>query len=231
MEKLSIIVPAFNEERTIKEVLAILVDLQLIQNIQKEIIIVNDASSDSTKEIIDAFITNHPKAEIRLINQEANQGKGAALHLGINSATGDYLIPQDADLELDPNDINKLLQKALDENLDVVYGSRFIEDTAKKNLAWMANHFLSFMTNVLGKFRLSDMECCYKLVRTSMAQSLDLKEKRFGFEPEITLKLGKIPNVSFGEVGISYEQRTYEEGKKIGWKDGLHALQCLIKYR
>ena len=231
MQKLSIIVPAFNEERTIKEVLKILVDLKLYQGIAKEIIIVNDASSDNTKKIIEDFITNTSEADIQLVHQAVNQGKGAALHLGIKEATGDYIIPQDADLELDPADINKLLEKAMDENLDIVYGSRFIEDEAKRNLAWMANHFLTSMTNVLGKFKLTDMECCYKLIRTSIAQSLELKEKRFGFEPEITLKLGKVPNVSFGEVSISYEQRTYEEGKKIGWKDGLHALHCLIKYR
>jgi len=230
MQKLSIIVPAFNEERTINEVLKILVDLKLYQGVSKEIIIVNDASSDNTRKIIEEFTNNTAKSDIKLINQVVNQGKGAALHLGISEATGDYLIPQDADLELDPADINKLLEKAINEKLDVVYGSRFIEDDANRNLAWMANHLLTYMTNVLGNFKLTDMECCYKLMRTSIAQSLDLKEKRFGFEPEITLKLSKVPNITFDEVSISYEQRTHKEGKKIGWKDGLHALYCLIKY-
>lgn len=230
IQKLSIIVPAFNEEKTIKEVLRILCDLELVNQVEKELIVINDYSSDNTRKLVEEFIANNPSQDIQLINQEVNQGKGAALHLGIKNASGEYLIPQDADLELDPKDINKLLEKAIKEEIDVVYGSRFLNGRNQSGLGWYANLFLTKLTNLLSGLKLSDMECCYKLIRSNIAKELDLKEKRFGFEPEITMKLAKVKGISFDEVPIYYQERTYAEGKKIGWKDGFRAIYCLIKY-
>jgi glycosyltransferase involved in cell wall biosynthesis len=233
IQKLSIIIPAYNEETTIKQVLQTLIELELTQNIEKEIIVVNDFSSDQTAVLIQQFIDqNNSQTPISLINQSFNQGKGAALRIGIQKATGDYLIPQDADLELIPKDINKLLEKAIKDQLDVVYGSRFKESSHnKKGLGLWANIFLTKLSNIFTGFSLTDMESCYKLMRTSIAQSITIKENRFGFEPEITAKLSKIKGLKIDEVPIRYEIRTYDEGKKIGWKDGLHAIYCIFRYQ
>lgn len=231
MGKLSIIIPAYNEANTIVKVLELLAQLELPNQYNKELIVVNDFSSDQTSALVEQYITENPALAIKLINQATNQGKGAALHLGIKHASGDYLIPQDADLELDPNDISRLLKKALDEDLDVVYGSRFLESNqGKDGLGLWANLFLTRLSNSFTGWRISDMETCYKLMRTSIAQSLNLKEKRFGFEPEVTAKLAKVKNIRYGELAIYYQVRSYEEGKKIGWKDGLKAIYCIIKY-
>ncbi|KAA3652100.1 MAG: glycosyltransferase family 2 protein [Bacteroidetes bacterium] len=231
IKKLSIIIPAFNEEKTIHKVLEIIGSLELVHHIEKEIIVVNDFSSDNTAALIEGFQSSNPNINLKLFNREVNRGKGAAIHYGIKEATGDFLIPQDADLELDPNDINKLLEKAIDEQLDVVYGSRFKNgNQGKEGLGLWANLFLTRLSNTFTGFRISDMETCYKLIRTSIAKSLTLKEERFGFEPEITAKLAKIPKLKIDEVSISYQVRSYDEGKKIGWKDGLKAIYCIVKY-
>lgn len=231
IQKLSIIIPAFNEEKTIKEVLEVVSNLKLINGIEKELIVVNDFSSDNTASLIESFQQENPSVNLKLFNRKVNRGKGAALHYGISEATGDYLIPQDADLELDPNDINKILQKAIDDELDVVYGSRFKHSNqGKEGLGLWANLFLTRLSNTFTGFRITDMETCYKLIRTSIAKDLKLKEERFGFEPEVTAKLAKVKNLKIDEVPISYIVRTYDEGKKIGWKDGVKAVYCILKY-
>ena len=231
IQKLSIIIPAFNEEKTIAQVLDIVSNLRLVHDIEKEILVINDFSSDQTKELTEQFIASHPDSGIKLFNQQVNQGKGAALHYGIEQATGDYLIPQDADLELDPKDINKLLEKAIKEELQVVYGSRFLQaENPNKNASYFANQFLTKLSNLCSGWRITDMETCYKLIDSKIAKSLILIEKRFGFEPEITAKLAKVKAVKYGEVPVAYEFRTYEEGKKIGWQDGVKAIFCILKY-
>lgn len=231
LKKLSIIIPAFNEENTIKEVLQQLVNLDLVQNIEKEILVIDDFSSDSTATVVRQFIESNTECNIKLKQQVKNLGKGAAIQKGISLSSGEFLIPQDADLELDPKDINKLLNKLLSEQLDVVYGSRFLEnDTIVKNPAYYANQFLTSFSNFFTRLDITDMETCYKLIRSDLAKKIELKEMRFGFEPEITAKLAKIKGVKFGEVPIKYIGRSYEEGKKIGWKDGLKAIYCIVKY-
>ncbi|MDB4062361.1 glycosyltransferase family 2 protein [Vicingaceae bacterium] len=231
IQKLSIIIPAFNEEKTIAQVLDIISKLKLVHNIEKEILVINDFSSDRTRAVTEEFITAHPESGIKLFNQKVNQGKGAALHYGIEQAIGDYLIPQDADLELDPNDINKLLEKAIEEKIQVVYGSRFLQaENPNKNASFFANQILTKLSNLFSGWRITDMETCYKLIDSKIAKALILKEKRFGFEPEITAKLAKVKGIKYGEVPVAYEFRTYEEGKKIGWQDGVKAIFCIVKY-
>lgn len=232
IKTLSVIIPAYNEENTIQKLLdqVILVDLG---SIKKEIIIVNDCSKDRTKEIIDGYINSHAQETIRLINQEKNQGKGAALHKGIANATGEYLIIQDADLEYDPNEYLDLLQPVFKADADVVYGSRFMGSNPHRILFFwhtIGNRFLTSLSNMFTNLNLTDMETCYKLVRAEIIQKIKLKEKRFGFEPEVTAKLSRIPGIKIYEVGISYYGRTYDEGKKINWKDGFKAIYCIFKY-
>lgn len=231
--KLSVIVPAYNEENTIEVVLKKLIEVKLDGNMTKEIVVVNDASTDKTEKSVENFLALHPEAPVSYIKHNVNQGKGAALHTGIKAATGDYIIVQDADLEYDPNEFNILLQPVLDGHADVVYGSRFMGGKPHRILFFwhsIGNQFLTFLSNMATNLNLTDMETCYKLFKADMLKSLDLKEKRFGFEPEVTAKISKVPNVRIYEVGISYYGRTYEEGKKIGWKDGVRAIYCIIRY-
>jgi len=234
IQKLSIIIPAYNEGPTIHLILDKVKEVVLPLNIQKEVIIVNDASKDNTREAILTYIDNHgADLPIRLHNQEVNQGKGAAIHKGISLATGDYLIVQDADLEYDPKEYNLLLKPVLDGFADVVYGSRFMGGNPHRILFFwhtIGNRFLTFISNMFTNLNLTDMETCYKLFRTDIIQSIRLQEKRFGFEPEVTAKVSRVKGIRIYEVGISYYGRTYEEGKKIGWKDGFRAIYCILKY-
>jgi len=233
INKISIIVPAYNEEATISIVIDKLLNLTFINNIKKEIIIVNDCSIDHTENLIQDIIKRNVGLEIVYFKHEKNSGKGAAIHTGIKNATGDYLIIQDADLEYDPNEINKLLKPVIDGYADVVYGSRFIGGSPHRILFFwhtIGNKFLTFLSNLFTNLNLTDMETCYKLFNTSIIKNIQLNEKRFGFEPEITTKIARIKNIRIYEVGISYYGRTYAEGKKINWKDGFRAIYCIIRY-
>lgn len=234
IKTLSILIPAYNEERTIHLILDRVRDVQLLNKIKKEIIIVNDCSSDNTVGALEEYMAKNPEMGIQLYSQEKNQGKGAAIHKAISLATGDFLIVQDADLEYDPREYNDLLKPIIEGNADVVYGSRFIGGNPHRILFFwhsIGNKFLTQLSNMFTNLNLTDMETCYKLMNTKVAQSLNLKENRFGFEPELTAKLARVPNIRIYEVGISYYGRTYEEGKKIGWRDGFRAIYCIIKYR
>ncbi len=230
---LSIVIPAYNEGATIHHILDKVKAVPLIGGLQKEVIIVNDCSKDNTDEAVLAYKNANPDLPISYYKHEINKGKGAALHTGIQQAQGDYVVIQDADLEYDPNEYNLLLKPILDGFADVVYGSRFMGGNPHRILFFwhsIGNKMLTTMSNMLTNLNLTDMETCYKLFRREAIQSLDLKERRFGFEPEVTAKLSRIPKVRIYEVGISYYGRTYEEGKKIGWKDGFRAIWCILKY-
>lgn len=230
---LSIIIPAYNEERTIHLILDKVRDVELIGGLTKELIIVNDCSSDDTAGAVARYREANPDLNIQYFAHEVNKGKGAALHTGIARATGEYLIIQDADLEYDPEEYNDLLKPVLAGFADVVYGSRFMGSKPHRILFFwhtIGNKFLTTLSNIFTNLNLTDMETCYKLFRREMIQSLDLREKRFGFEPEVTSKISRIKDVRIYEVGISYYGRTYEEGKKIGWRDGVRAIYCILKF-
>lgn len=230
---LSIIIPAYNEGRTIRAVLEKVYKTELAAPVNKEIIIVDDASTDHTGQEVKDFQRSFPAANIIYLLHERNQGKGAAIHTGIGMASGDYILVQDADLEYDPSDYNFLLQPILDDKADVVYGTRFMGGKPHRILFFwhtLGNKFLTFFSNMLSNLNLTDMENGFKLFRSHILKSTPLEEKRFGFEPEVTAKVARIPGIRIYEVGISYYGRTYQEGKKISWKDGMKAMYCIWKY-
>jgi glycosyltransferase involved in cell wall biosynthesis len=224
--KLSVVMPVYNEQATLREVVARVLDVPL----ELELLCVDDGSTDGSPEILAELQANYP--QMRVLLQPANRGKGAALRRGIQEATGDYVIIQDADLEYDPTEYPALLRPLIEGKADVVYGSRFVGSGPHRVLYFwhsVGNWILTLISNALTNVNLSDMETCYKVFRRELIQSIPIEEDRFGFEPEITVKLAK-RHLRIYEVGISYWGRTYEEGKKIGWRDGFRALFCLLKY-
>jgi glycosyltransferase involved in cell wall biosynthesis len=233
MSTLSIVIPAYNEGPTIHRILNKVKAVVLPDGMKKELIIVNDCSRDNTEEAILAYRDGNPELPITYYKHDVNQGKGAALHTGIQKATGDYVIIQDADLEYDPEEYGILLKPLLSGFADVVYGSRFIGGKPHRILFFwhsIGNRWLTTASNMFTNLNLTDMETCYKVFRREIIQGIKLEEKRFGFEPEVTAKMSRVPKVRIYEVGISYYGRTYEEGKKIGMKDAFRALYCIIKY-
>lgn len=233
IKKLSIIIPVYNEAKTILLILDRIQEVKLIRNIEKELIIVNDCSTDNTEQVIHQYISNTSALTIQYLSHNINQGKGAAIHTGIAHATGEYLLVQDADLEYDPGEYNSLLKPVVVGAADVVYGSRFMGGNAHRILFFwhtIGNRFLTFVSNFFNNLNLTDMETGYKLFRTDIIQRIYLQEKRFGFEPEVTAKIAMVPGIRIYEVGISYYGRTFAEGKKIGWRDGVKAIYCILKY-
>ena len=225
--KLSIVIPCFNEESTIKEILK---KVHAQSKFDKEIIVIDDFSNDSTREIL----KNEIKDQIdKLIFNDKNYGKGYSIKQGINAATGDYILVQDADLEYDPSDYEKLLKPLENGVADVVYGSRFIGSEEKRVLYFwhmIGNNILTLLSNMFTNLNLSDMEVCYKVFKSEIIKNINLEENRFGFEPEVTAKIAKIKDIRIYEVGVKYFGRTYSDGKKITWKDGFSALRCIVYY-
>lgn len=231
--KLTIILPVYNEEKTVQTILDKIVAVDLQFKLKKEIIVVNDCSSDDTEKIIHRYIADHSDLDLKLFKNEKNLGKGGSIHKGIEQATGDFIVIQDADTEYDPRDYNNLLQPVLEGFADVVYGSRFVGGSPHRILFFwhsLGNKILTTLSNMFTNLNLTDMESCYKLFKADFLKSLYLKENRFGFEPEVTAKIVRIPKVRIYEVGISYYGRTYQEGKKISWQDGFRAIYCILKY-
>ena len=228
--KLSIIIPVYNEEATLEKIVEA-VAAAPCAGLDKELVIVNDCSKDGSQAIIDKLKAAHP--EWVCLRHEINQGKGAALRTGFASATGDIVIVQDADLEYDPKEYPTLLAPILNGHADVVFGSRFLGGGAHRVVYYwhyVGNCFLTFLSNAFSNINLTDMETCYKVFKREIIQSVAIQENRFGFEPEITAKISRIPDVRIYEVPISYYGRSYKEGKKIGWRDGCRAIWCILKY-
>ncbi len=233
-KRLSIVIPVYNEAKTVHLILDMIREVELINAIDKELVIVNDCSTDNTAAAVRDYIGMNPSMNIRYFEHTVNQGKGAALHTGIQQATGEWIIVQDADLEYDPREYNALLKPVVEARADVVFGSRFMGGQPHRILFFwhsIGNRVLTFLSNMATGLNLTDMETGYKLFRTDIIKSLPLREKRFGFEPEVTARVARVPGIRIYEVGISYYGRTFQEGKKIGWKDGFRALYCIIKYK
>ncbi len=232
--KLSILIPIYNEAKTIHLILDRVKQVTLVNGIEKELILVNDCSTDDTEKVLMAYMEANPEYNIQYFKHEVNQGKGAAIHTAIAKATGEYLIIQDADLEYDPNEYNQLLKPILDGFADIVYGSRFFGSGAHRVMFFwhtIGNKWvLTFLSNMFTNLNLTDMETCYKVFPSNTVKQIKLREKRFGFEPEVTAKISRIPGIRIYEVGISYYGRTYAEGKKISWVDGFRAIYCIFKY-
>ena len=230
---LSIVIPAFNEERTVALILDRVFEVNLVKDIQKEVIVVNDCSTDGTDQSVESYIAANPDKNIKYVKHEKNRGKGAALHTGFKHASGEYVIVQDADLECDPEDWNEMLVPVLRGQADVVYGSRFIGNKPRRVLSYghtLVNKYLTILSNLFTNMNITDMETCYKMFDTKFIQSLPLREERFGFEPEVTARISKVKDLRIYEVGIAYYARTRADGKKIGWKDGFRALYCIVRY-
>jgi glycosyltransferase involved in cell wall biosynthesis len=225
--KISIVVPCFNERATIEEILS---RVEACGYQPKEIVVVDDGSTDGTRDILSKRKSNESE---KIIFHEKNQGKGAAVRTGIAAATGDIVIIQDADLEYDPKEIPRVIQPILADRADVVYGSRFVGGEPHRVLHFwhrVGNGILTLLSNMLTDLNFTDIETCYKAFRADILRKIRIEESRFGFEPEITAKIAKLPNIRIFEIGVSYYGRTYSEGKKIIWKDGLWALVCIVKY-
>ena len=230
METLSIVIPTYNEKNNILKILQKVQDVKLINGINKEIIIVDDFSTDGTRDVYKEITDNN----IKIILQDKNQGKGSALHTGFKEATGDLIVIQDADLEYDPNDYNLMLEKIINEGYEVVYGSRFLNKDNLQNFLFkslIANKFLTHLSRIFTGLNVTDMETCYKMFKAEILKNIELKEKKFGFEPEITAKISKLKNLKFTEVAISYNGRKYDEGKKIKFSDAINAVISIIKYK
>ncbi|MEW5692353.1 MAG: glycosyltransferase family 2 protein [Candidatus Hydrogenedentota bacterium] len=225
INSISFIIPVYNEKHTLEIIIDRVEKVNL--GIEKEIIIVDDYSTDGSREIIKNLSDKYKK-----IFHDKNVGKGAAIRNGVKSATGDLIIIQDADLEYNPEDIKLLLPPIINNEADVVYGSRFLSGNPRRVIFFwhmVGNKLLTMLVNMVSNFNFTDMETCYKLFRSNIIKNIEIEEDRFGFEPEITLKICRM-NCRVYEVGISYYGRSYEQGKKINWKDGVHALRCILKY-
>ncbi len=234
---LSIVVPIYNEEKYLEEVLRRVIEQPLPGGLDRELILVNDASQDNTWNVMQSMPAKFPQIRFQLINKTVNEGKGAALRDGFTKVTGDIVIIQDADQEYDPADYPKLLQPILDGKADVVFGSRFIGEPHRVMYFWhqLANNLLTMLSNMLTNLNLTDMEVCYKVFKREVIDQIKIKSPRFGVEPEITAKVARLrlngKRVRVYETGISYAGRTYEEGKKIGWKDAISAIFQIIRFR
>lgn len=231
LKKLSIIIPCYNEINLVGKILDKIISAQLGYSIEKEIIVIDDASTDGTESVLLDYARRHPI--IKVIRQPKNSGKGAAVQTALQVITGEVIIIQDADLEYDPKDYNKMLAPIIDGYADVVYGSRFMGEGPHRVLFFfhtIGNKFLTFLSNLFTGLNLTDMETGYKMFKTEVLKQVRIKENRFGFEPEITAKISRIKNIRIYETGIAYYGRTYYEGKKINWADGLHAIWCVLKY-